>query len=83
MIIKQQFTIYFIYFIYLEQIGRCIDEEIDHIQSYLPESTKQSLIKIVEETLMRIDRYVIENEIKTLLDNENYQGESFCSSFSN
>jgi hypothetical protein len=62
-------------------VTQYIDEEIERVQSYLPESTKFLLIRTVEGTLIRDYRHVIHHEIKTLLDNDKHQGESFFSNF--
>ncbi len=66
---------------YFQQVAQCIDEEVERVQEYLPESTKLLLITIVEGTLIRDYQHVIDQEIKILLDNDKYQGMSLYLSF--
>jgi len=66
---------------YFQQVTQCIDEEVERVQGYLPESTKLLLITIVEGTLIRDYQHVIYQEIKILLDNDKHQGKSRCSNF--
>ncbi len=67
---------------YFQQVAQCIDEEVERVQEYLPESTKLLLITTVEGTLIRDYQHVIYQEIKILLDNDKYQGMSLYLSFS-
>jgi hypothetical protein len=62
-------------------MAQYIDEEVDRVQSYLPESTKQPLIKILEERFIRDYQHVIDDEIKVLLDNNRHQGDYLFSRF--
>ncbi len=59
---------------YLRKVAQRLDEEVHRVQSYLHPSTLQSLIRKVEDVLIRDQLDVIYTEAKTLLRDEKHQG---------
>jgi hypothetical protein len=62
---------------YLKKVGQRLDEEVHRVQSYLHPSTLQSLIKKVEDVLIRDQLDVIYMESKALLRDERHQSKYF------
>jgi len=62
---------------YIRKVFQRLEEEVHRVQSYLHPSTLQPLLQKVEDVLIRDQLDMFYKESKILLQNDNYQGNTY------